>query len=191
MKWYSFQWFFFFSSRRRHTRSCLVSWARRCVQETGYQRRVHGNQTIKKLKHDELLGQKWSVTYYFCPVIQDISSKEFNQTKKQLTKYSSSEECWNDIMKEVLDKQSQFNLNIIEYILQFINKELRNYKKQHKIIKLINKMYCQASLNSCLLYTSDAADDMQCVDLGGRRIIKKKKKQKTKVNIIIVYKKDR
>ena len=27
--------------------------------------------------------------------------------------------------------------------------------------------------SSCLLYTSDAADDMQCVDLGGRRIIKK------------------
>ena len=26
----------------------------------------------------------------------------------------------------------------------------------------------------CLLYTSDAADDMQCVDLGGRRSIKKK-----------------
>ena len=25
----------------------------------------------------------------------------------------------------------------------------------------------------CLLYKSDAADDMQCVDLGGRRIIKK------------------
>src|SRR5680860_1882300 len=30
----------------------------------------------------------------------------------------------------------------------------------------------------CLLYTSDAADDLLCVDLGGRRIIKKKKKQK-------------
>ena len=28
---------------------------------------------------------------------------------------------------------------------------------------------------TCLLYTSDAADDMQCVDLGGRRIIKKKR----------------
>ena len=26
----------------------------------------------------------------------------------------------------------------------------------------------------CLLYTSDAADDMQCVDLGGRRILRKK-----------------
>src|SRR5450756_562401 len=30
----------------------------------------------------------------------------------------------------------------------------------------------------CLLYTSDAADDLLCVDLGGRRIIKKKKKKK-------------
>eukprot|EP00657_Telonema_sp_P-1_P012587 TRINITY_DN9239_c0_g1_i1.p1 TRINITY_DN9239_c0_g1~~TRINITY_DN9239_c0_g1_i1.p1 ORF type:complete len:141 (-),score=33.34 TRINITY_DN9239_c0_g1_i1:5-427(-) len=29
----------------------------------------------------------------------------------------------------------------------------------------------------CLLYTSDAADDLLCVDLGGRRIIKKKKRK--------------
>ena len=28
----------------------------------------------------------------------------------------------------------------------------------------------------CHLYTSDAADDLPCVDLGGRRIIKKKTK---------------
>ncbi|VTU50316.1 Phage Mu protein F like protein [Lactobacillus paracasei ATCC 334] [Lacticaseibacillus rhamnosus] len=31
-------------------------------------------------------------------------------------------------------------------------------------------------LYNCLLYTSDAADDTPCVDLGGRRIIKKKTK---------------
>ena len=30
---------------------------------------------------------------------------------------------------------------------------------------------------SCLLYTSDAADEEDSVDLGGRRIIKKKKKK--------------
>ena len=30
-------------------------------------------------------------------------------------------------------------------------------------------------MEACLLYTSDAADDLPCVDLGGRRIIKKKK----------------
>src|SRR5680860_1706519 len=32
--------------------------------------------------------------------------------------------------------------------------------------------------HTCLLYTSDAADDLLCVDLGGRRIIKKKKLHK-------------
>ena len=31
------------------------------------------------------------------------------------------------------------------------------------------------TITACLLYTSDAADDLLCVDLGGRRIIKKKK----------------
>eukprot|EP00658_Telonema_sp_P-2_P083106 TRINITY_DN8912_c0_g2_i9.p1 TRINITY_DN8912_c0_g2~~TRINITY_DN8912_c0_g2_i9.p1 ORF type:complete len:102 (+),score=36.56 TRINITY_DN8912_c0_g2_i9:395-700(+) len=31
---------------------------------------------------------------------------------------------------------------------------------------------------TCLLYTSDAADEEDSVDLGGRRIIKKKKKKK-------------
>ena len=34
-----------------------------------------------------------------------------------------------------------------------------------------------ALLGYCLLYTSDAADDLLCVDLGGRRIIKKKNNQ--------------
>ena len=32
----------------------------------------------------------------------------------------------------------------------------------------------------CLLYTSDAADERSSVDLGGRRIIKKKKKIETR-----------
>ena len=31
-----------------------------------------------------------------------------------------------------------------------------------------------AQISSCLLYTSDAADERSSVDLGGRRIIKKK-----------------
>ena len=31
------------------------------------------------------------------------------------------------------------------------------------------------TFSTCLLYTSDAADELPCVDLGGRRIIKKKK----------------
>ena len=35
-----------------------------------------------------------------------------------------------------------------------------------------------ARASSCLLYTSDAADERSSVDLGGRRIIKKKKLDK-------------
>ena len=36
-----------------------------------------------------------------------------------------------------------------------------------------HKRYRDGSDKICLLYTSDAADEMQCVDLGCRRIIKK------------------
>src|SRR5680860_791343 len=37
-----------------------------------------------------------------------------------------------------------------------------------------NSFICSmATFRACLLYTSDAADDLLCVDLGGRRIIKK------------------
>ena len=49
---------------------------------------------------------------------------------------------------------------------------------QTRVILILN--YIFLNLNyfnlyvTCLLYTSDAADDMQCVDLGGRRIIKKR-----------------
>ena len=35
---------------------------------------------------------------------------------------------------------------------------------------------------TCLLYTSDAADDLLCVDLGGRRIIKKKNNTNNQCN---------
>ena len=38
-------------------------------------------------------------------------------------------------------------------------------------------VYCNHVFSLCLLYTSDAADERSSVDLGGRRIIKKKKKK--------------
>ena len=37
---------------------------------------------------------------------------------------------------------------------------------------------CTPLSRDCLLYTSDAADERSSVDLGGRRIIKKKTKEK-------------
>src|SRR5450756_3167187 len=49
---------------------------------------------------------------------------------------------------------------------------------QHLLLTAEKKFW--RCVESCLLYTSDAADDLLCVDLGGRRIIKKKKKKKKK-----------
>ena len=45
-------------------------------------------------------------------------------------------------------------------------------ERTSKIDKLVNNI-------DCLLYTSDAADERSSVDLGGRRIIKKKKNKDT------------
>ena len=41
-------------------------------------------------------------------------------------------------------------------------------------------------ITTCLLYTSDAADERSSVDLGGRRIIKKKKQKKKKKKIMYI-----
>ena len=49
---------------------------------------------------------------------------------------------------------------------------------QHSTFKRPGELAVVALLWFCLLYTSDAADDLLCVDLGGRRSLKKKKKQK-------------
>ena len=40
---------------------------------------------------------------------------------------------------------------------------------------------------ACLLYTSDAADERSSVDLGGRRIIKKKKKYDSGDDRTLIY----
>ena len=50
-----------------------------------------------------------------------------------------------------------------------------NYRCRLQLVKTEGRGWGVKTLLDipCLLYTSDAADDMQCVDLGGRRIIKK------------------
>ena len=47
-------------------------------------------------------------------------------------------------------------------------------KEFSQMLEVISKV----ENNNCLLYTSDAADERSSVDLGGRRIIKKKNKER-------------
>ena len=51
------------------------------------------------------------------------------------------------------------------------------YKDSYHVERTLKYEDYEALMLACLLYTSDAADDGESVDLGGRRIIKKKKKK--------------
>ena len=67
----------------------------------------------------------------------------------------------------------------------FTRPKVLNLKDQsvgNTILEMINELQqlLKNAVYTCLLYTSDAADDLLCVDLGGRRIIKKKKQKKKK-----------
>ena len=77
-----------------------------------------------------------------------------------------------------------FNWLIVFPTFLEVGEKIQNgFGKKVKELKGIGKKSKKASYpgmqlngmrNGCLLYTSDAADDLLCVDLGGRRIIKKK-----------------
>eukprot|EP00825_Cyclidium_porcatum_P051488 TRINITY_DN9486_c0_g1_i2.p3 TRINITY_DN9486_c0_g1~~TRINITY_DN9486_c0_g1_i2.p3 ORF type:complete len:148 (+),score=9.46 TRINITY_DN9486_c0_g1_i2:343-786(+) len=72
-----------------------------------------------------------------------------------------------------LDKDSEVSFNFNLLYRDFTLKNKKVFRREY--VLLIKKDRNTLKFKSCLLYTSDAADDMQCVDLGGRRIIKKKK----------------
>src|SRR5450756_3139593 len=59
--------------------------------------------------------------------------------------------------------------------------ETRGLRGIHMPHQRTDEVRDRRTVNNCLLYTSDAADDLLCVDLGGRRIIKKKKTKKKKI----------
>ena len=70
-------------------------------------------------------------------------------------------------------------------MVEMANK-LTLYHLTHQFLKKILTTYFSYTLkNSCLLYTSDAADERSSVDLGGRRIIKKKKLVKLRGRLVL------
>ena len=65
-------------------------------------------------------------------------------------------------------------LLIIAGITGGIGRSIVGFKRGGCIISIVVG-FIGAYIGTCLLYTSDAADERSSVDLGGRRIIKKKK----------------
>ena len=70
-------------------------------------------------------------------------------------------------------KASVANENFVDSVAYSLAEAWVHYKDTKPFV-----IYADETM-ICLLYTSDAADDLLCVDLGGRRIINKKKKKKT------------
>eukprot|EP00825_Cyclidium_porcatum_P000719 TRINITY_DN10272_c0_g2_i1.p1 TRINITY_DN10272_c0_g2~~TRINITY_DN10272_c0_g2_i1.p1 ORF type:complete len:279 (-),score=66.31 TRINITY_DN10272_c0_g2_i1:75-911(-) len=90
--------------------------------------------------------------------------------------YVQSESFTSDSLQlSIIETRINNSQNIIQKSTQSQSDIMTKYKFYNfkQILKLVGPSK-QAIVQSCLLYTSDAADDMQCVDLGGRRIIKKK-----------------
>ena len=71
-----------------------------------------------------------------------------------------------DEVEAVFGPDGPYDLNFIR-----VNAQERYYKK----LAGVEEPEAKRKI-ICLLYTSDAADDLLCVDLGGRRFLKKKKK---------------
>eukprot|EP00831_Metopus_contortus_P015189 TRINITY_DN16309_c0_g1_i1.p1 TRINITY_DN16309_c0_g1~~TRINITY_DN16309_c0_g1_i1.p1 ORF type:complete len:191 (-),score=41.05 TRINITY_DN16309_c0_g1_i1:4-576(-) len=87
----------------------------------------------------------------------------------------------NKVASQKIKKNYEFFTKLWEMHSKEIQQELKKFSR------IFNKewmgddtefIYIKFFSTPCLLYTSDAADDTPCVDLGGRRIIKKKKNKK-------------
>ena len=64
-------------------------------------------------------------------------------------------------------------------VVSYAGREGREQTDEVRVLKQVSGDGTGLLLIDCLLYTSDAADDLLCVDLGGRRIIQKKKHHTT------------
>src|SRR5665648_1266626 len=98
---------------------------------------------------------------------EEIASQSVNHSTEELSQFKSLLEQGPIRKKIILDTLKKENID---------TNSLKALIGRGGILKPL-----AAGTYTCLLYTSDAADEEDSVDLGGRRIIKKKKK-KEKIN---------
>ena len=69
-------------------------------------------------------------------------------------------------------------LNVATHVDYYANSTRKGVWSSKKSFCYWDEPLIELAGKTCLLYTSDAADELDGVDLGGRRIIKKKKNKK-------------
>ena len=103
---------------------------------------------------------------------------ESEEIKRKFPKFNNAQKLWdrNYCIFKYIDQKGYIHLAIERYnvkkeVLKVFPDILsaRSFLQEKMLEFELCAKYCH-----CLLYTSDAADERSSVDLGGRRIIKKK-----------------
>ena len=76
-----------------------------------------------------------------------------------------------------MTEQSMWNRELLKI-------QMRDSARYRTPDSLVPLRHSQKRQSTCLLYTSDAADERSSVDLGGRRIIKKKNNEENIYDVI-------
>eukprot|EP00658_Telonema_sp_P-2_P018825 TRINITY_DN17368_c0_g1_i1.p1 TRINITY_DN17368_c0_g1~~TRINITY_DN17368_c0_g1_i1.p1 ORF type:complete len:258 (+),score=62.40 TRINITY_DN17368_c0_g1_i1:241-1014(+) len=107
-----------------------------------------------------------------------------------LDQYCEADKFENPIQRKEVQRTALANAVTMCMNGLFVQKSASGFNNELKEMSLFNEGAAAASNGggstvaaeegTCLLYTSDAADEEDSVDLGGRRIIKKKNKEKYK-----------
>eukprot|EP00825_Cyclidium_porcatum_P007320 TRINITY_DN13668_c0_g1_i1.p1 TRINITY_DN13668_c0_g1~~TRINITY_DN13668_c0_g1_i1.p1 ORF type:complete len:206 (-),score=34.99 TRINITY_DN13668_c0_g1_i1:13-630(-) len=118
---------------------------------------------IQQLQHD---AQHLAINSFLQNLIQELDIEESIQSQVNFKEFLRK------VIQFFDSQNSEEDLKMIFDLFDKGNKEK------------ITKDDLIALSKDCLLYTSDAADDMQCVDLGGRRILKKKKYQSRRISLL-------
>eukprot|EP00828_Plagiopyla_frontata_P043795 TRINITY_DN6967_c0_g1_i2.p2 TRINITY_DN6967_c0_g1~~TRINITY_DN6967_c0_g1_i2.p2 ORF type:complete len:352 (+),score=62.38 TRINITY_DN6967_c0_g1_i2:1053-2108(+) len=110
----------------------------------------------------------------------------FNKSVRKFTKFienifNGEQQLEQKQVEEKLKKAQKKDTSAAQFAQELEQKGQKAKKKQIKSAFMEKYQVPDIeSLSTCLLYTSDAADEEDSVDLGGRRILKKKKKTKKK-----------
>eukprot|EP00825_Cyclidium_porcatum_P009943 TRINITY_DN15081_c0_g1_i2.p1 TRINITY_DN15081_c0_g1~~TRINITY_DN15081_c0_g1_i2.p1 ORF type:complete len:141 (-),score=9.24 TRINITY_DN15081_c0_g1_i2:36-458(-) len=132
----------------------------------------HQESFINYLKYEKRYSHLTAIAYkkdldqfeeFFVKTIGDFNVEGINDKVARMWVVELMD---NGISSRTVNKKISALKSFYKYLLRF------EVVKENNLVNVIVPKVC-------LLYTSDAADDMQCVDLCGRRIIKKKKYKNT------------
>ena len=128
-------------------------------------------KTVEKLKQEA--GKARFTTATFKKHAEKVDAATYRKNSGRLCYWCVEEECFKGRMKQwYKEKPNEPKTKEYASFRHQVDDLTRSMCPKYTEVKQC--MEHGAEIYNCLLYTSDAADEEDSVDLGGRRIIKKK-----------------